>query len=145
MTRISTFLLAAGLAAMPLAGNLEAQETDSVRRPGAAARSAAAMRGAPNAAARILTMREDLKLSAEQVARLEALEQKQSEQNRSAMAQMQALRKQMAESAEAARNEIKATLNDEQEARLQERMKERGERMKRRGDRMRERREGRGA
>ena len=147
MTRIRTFLLAAGLVALPFAGTLEAQQADSaVRRPAMrAARGAMAMRGAPNAAARILTMREDLKLTSEQVVRLEALEKKQGEQQRAMREQMATLRKQMLANAEATRSEIKATLNDEQEARLQARMKERGERVKRRGERMRQRREGRGA
>lgn len=148
MTRLSTFLLAAGLVALPVAGGLQAQEAQDTtrRRPAAAAtRGAMAMRGAPNAAARILTMREDLKLTGDQVAKLEALEKRQTEQRRQTMEQMQALRKQMAENVEATRNEIKATLNDEQEAQLEQRMKQRGERMKQRGERMRQRREGRGA
>ena len=59
--------------------------------------------------------------------------------------QMETLRKQMLANAEATRSEIKATLDDQQEAQLQTRMRERGERVKRRGERMRQRREGRGA
>lgn len=147
MTRTRTFLLAAALVALPFAGGLQAQQADSAaRRPAARApRGAMAMRGAPNAAARILTMREDLKLTSEQVARLEALEKEQGEQQRAMREQMETLRKQMAANAEATRSEIKATLNDEQEAKLQERARERGERMKQRGERVRQRREGRGA
>ncbi len=149
MIRIRQFLLAAGLVAIPFAGGLEAQQADSAaRRPAdraaRAPRAAMAMHAGPGAAARILTMREDLKLTAEQVARLETLERKQVEQRRALQEQMQALRKQMAESAEASRNEIKATLNDEQEARLQERVKQRRERVRHQGDRMRQRREGHG-
>jgi hypothetical protein len=143
MNRIYALALAAGLAALPFAGNAQAQQADSVKRQ-RAPQAAMAMRQGPNAAGRILALREELKLTSEQVSRLESLQKQQADQHKRVMEQTEAARKQMRENAEVTRKEIEATLNDEQKAQLKQRVERRVERRRMHRERMQLRRGDRG-
>ena len=88
MNRINAFILLLGVAALPAAGTLQAQQRENARPRAMAARRMAS----PDAAGRIIAMRSRLELTDNQVARLTAIQKKYIERNRTAMDRLKATR-----------------------------------------------------
>ena len=89
MNRFNTCILIAGLAALPAANSLEAQQP---RQPARARAMAGPGMPSPDAAGRIIAMRGRLELTDEQVTRLTAIQKKYIERNRTAVDRLKASR-----------------------------------------------------
>jgi hypothetical protein len=88
MNRINALILIAGMAALPAAGSLDAQQREAAR-PRA---MAAGRMPSPDMAGRIIAMRSQLELTDEQVTRLTAIQKKYIAQNRTALDRLKASR-----------------------------------------------------
>ncbi len=88
MNRINALMLIAGLAAVPAAGSLDAQQRDAARPRAMAARGMMS----PDIAGRIIAMRSQLELTDAQVDRLTAIQKKYIAQNRTALDRLKASR-----------------------------------------------------